>query len=141
MQAVALISCHSCQSPGFSSWEAAVPFAIRKGHTSKHRRQRGRKSKLRDLAWTHSAKAGTEREHAGVLTNYAHLQMHVHTHSQTRPGNSTLTDMHGHMGLYAHLLLLCIVFIFMISESHFVLLAPKLSIWEKNVGGRRGSEM
>lgn len=74
-----------------------------------------------------------QSEHTGVLTNYAHVQMHVHAHSQTRPGDGTFTDTHGHMGLYGHSLMLCIciVFIFMISESHFVLLSPKLDIWEK----------
>lgn len=93
----AAISCHSCRSPGFSSWEAAVPFAVRKVYTSKYGRQIGRKSKLRDLAWTHSAEAGTEREHTGVLTNDAHVQMHVHTHSQTRPG-----EQHFHRHAWAH---------------------------------------
>lgn len=76
-----------------------------------------------------------QSEHTGVLTNYAHVQMHVHTHSQTRLGNGdgTFTDTSGHKGLWTlPPLCICIVFIFMISESHFVL-SPKLDIWEKNV--------
>lgn len=40
----AAVSCHSCHSPGFSSWEAADPFVVKKVY--KYRQQIGRESKL-----------------------------------------------------------------------------------------------